>query len=65
MIYINQIGYCELGRGENLDEALLNAQLSGFSCRYDDLRKYDEIREIEFNDCDVVYTDAKMEGYND
>ncbi len=65
MIYINQIGQTELGRGETLEEAVANANEN----YPDDSPITTDIRRQRAGwpsmDGDIVYCDEPLEGYND
>ncbi len=61
MIYINQIGQTELGRGETLAEAVTNANANGFQVTTD-IRLHRE--GWPTTDGEVVYCDEPLEGYN-
>ena len=61
MIYINQDGQTELGRGETLDSAILMAIDSGFEIKKNEIKASTEQR----NDGDVYWTDEPVEDYND
>ncbi len=62
MIYINQVGHCELGRGETLGEAIDDAIF------YSDIEDQDipEYRGSRHHmDGDVVWVEELWIGYND
>lgn len=60
MIYINQEGATELGRGETLDAAITDARKYGFEIALDEIKRATEARM----DGDVYWTDEPMPGYN-
>jgi hypothetical protein len=61
MIYINQEGQIELGRGETIEAAIAQAIDCGFELTLEEIKTYEE----QCNDGDVYWTDEAVEGYND
>lgn len=53
MIYLNQIGATELGRGKTLELAIANANAFGFDITEDDLKRDTESKM----DGDIYWTD--------
>lgn len=60
MIYINQEGAAELGRGETLEVAIIDAREHGFEIDPSEIKRASEARM----DGDVYWTDDPMPGYN-
>ncbi len=63
MIYINQIGAVELGRGQSLDSAVSHANQNGAEISKRELRYYRP--DWPATDGEVVYMDEPLAGYND
>ena len=61
MIYINQSGTVELGRGETLAAAIIQANDCGFEITADEVKTDTEA----CNDGDVYWTRETQEGYNE
>jgi len=61
MIYINQDGYTELGRGNSIDEALAMARECGCEIEAAEIKTATESRV----DGDCYWTDEPVDGYND
>lgn len=60
MIYINQDGQTELGRGTTISEAFENARTTFPELTMDEIKRAGESR----NDGDVYWTDEPVDGYN-
>lgn len=60
MIYINQTGHCELGRGETIADALNMARSSGFEITEEELKSAHE----RMLDEDCYWTDQPNPDYN-
>ena len=61
MIYINQDGTTEIGRGETIDAAISNAIACGCELTRDEIKTSQESRVVG----DVYWTDSPVDGYND
>lgn len=61
MIYINQDGETELGRGETIEQAISAANAGGFELTRDEIKTSTESRVVG----DVYWTDSPVAGYND
>lgn len=61
MIYINQIGQCELGRGKTLEAAVADANKHGFEVTTD-IRLHRSGWPCLTGE--VVYCEEPLEGYN-
>jgi len=60
MIYINQVGQCELSRGRTVTEAVQKCQECGFDINIIELKTRDETKM----EGDVYWTSEKHEDYN-
>ena len=61
MVYINQEGQTELGRGETIEAAIDQAIGCGFELTFEEIKTDAE----QFNAGDVYSTDLPVDGYND
>jgi hypothetical protein len=61
MIYINQIGYCEVGRGETLTEAIADAAKWGFEIDPNEIREWRQGWPCLTGE--VVWMDERQEDY--
>ena len=62
MIYIIQIGQCELGRGEALEDATIDAAKWGADLDGEDIPEWKPGWRV--TDGDVVWTSEPIKGYS-
>ncbi len=63
MIYINQLGHCELGRGDTFKLALENAQTFFPDLEENDVARFWPNHPKNFMDGDVVWTNMPQRDY--